>query len=117
MEAKVILDNDLTASAKVPSGASTGTHEALEMRDGGKRYGGKGVLKSGKNVNTLIARTLKGLDILKIQEIDRKMLELDGTKNKSGLGANAILAVSPVRGAGRGIIFKYAALPLSAPGV
>ena len=94
VEAKVILDNDLTASAKVPSGASTGTHEALEMRDGGKRYGGKGVLKAVKNVNTLIARTLKGLDILKIQEIDRKMLELDGTKNKSGLGANAILAVS-----------------------
>lgn len=94
VEAKVVLENGLSAVAKVPSGASTGTHEALELRDGGKRYGGKGVLRAVKNVNTQIAKAVCGMDVAKIQEIDVKMLALDGTKNKAKLGANAILAVS-----------------------
>jgi enolase len=94
VEAKVILENGLFAVAKVPSGASTGTHEALELRDGGKRYGGKGVLKAVKNVNTVISKSLMGCDVFEIREIDRKMIVLDGTENKASLGANAILAVS-----------------------
>jgi len=94
VEAKVTLQNGIFGIAKVPSGASTGTHEALELRDGGKRYGGKGVLKAVKNVNTAIAKVLVGMDVTKIQDIDKKMIALDGTKNKSNLGANAILAVS-----------------------
>lgn len=94
VEAKVVLENGLFAVAKVPSGASTGTHEALELRDGGKRYGGKGVLRAVKNVNTEIAKAVCGMDVEKIQEIDAKMIALDGTKSKSKLGANAILAVS-----------------------
>jgi enolase len=94
VEAKVILENGMIGIAKVPSGASTGSHEALEMRDGGKRYGGKGVLKAVKNVNTSIAKKLVGLDVEDLKGLDKKMLELDGTKNKTNLGANAILAVS-----------------------
>lgn len=94
VEAKVVLENGVSAVAKVPSGASTGTHEALELRDGGKRYGGKGVLRAVKNVNTEIAKAVCGMDVAKIQEIDAKMISLDGTKSKSRLGANAILAVS-----------------------
>lgn len=94
VEAKVILDNGFVGSAKVPSGASTGSHEAVELRDGGKRYGGKGVLRAVKNVLTEIAPALKGMEIDKIRAIDARMIELDGTKNKAKLGANAILAVS-----------------------
>ncbi|TSC83760.1 MAG: enolase [Parcubacteria group bacterium Gr01-1014_13] len=94
VEAKVVLENGISAVAKVPSGASTGTHEALELRDGGKRYGGKGVLRAVKNVNTEIAKAVCGMEVEKIQEIDAKMIALDGTKTKSRLGANAILAVS-----------------------
>ncbi|MFH1292173.1 MAG: phosphopyruvate hydratase [bacterium] len=94
VEARVVLENGISAVAKVPSGASTGTHEALELRDHGKRYGGKGVLKAVKNVNTIIAKALHGKDVRKIKSIDRLMLQLDGTKNKSKLGANAVLAVS-----------------------
>jgi len=94
VEAKVILQNGLVGVAKVPSGASTGTHEALELRDGGKRYGGKGVLKAVKNINTKIAKALKGKDVTKQKLLDKIMLELDGTDNKRKLGANAILAVS-----------------------
>ena len=94
VEAKVVLENGMIGIAKVPSGASTGSHEALEMRDGGKRYGGKGVLKAVKNVNTAIAKKLVGLDVEDLKGLDKKMLELDGTKNKTNLGANAILAVS-----------------------
>lgn len=93
IEAKVVLENGLFGVAKVPSGASTGLHEALELRDGGKRYGGKGVLKAVSNIN-IISKALVGFDIEKIQEIDKKMIVIDGTKNKSNLGANAILAVS-----------------------
>ncbi|MFA7654067.1 MAG: phosphopyruvate hydratase [Candidatus Magasanikbacteria bacterium] len=94
VEAKVVLENGLSAVAKVPSGASTGTHEALELRDGGKRYGGKGVLKAVNNVNTVIAKSLKGVEVTSQLELDKKLLALDGTPNKSKLGANAILAVS-----------------------
>lgn len=95
VEAKVILDNEIIAKAAVPSGASTGIHEAWEMRDGDiKRYKGQGVLKAVNNINTEIAKKLKGFEITTQVEIDRAMIELDGTKNKSRLGANAILAVS-----------------------
>jgi len=81
--------------AMVPSGASTGVHEALELRDGDKkRYSGKGVLKAVDNVNKLIAPAVKGMDPTKQSDIDSKMIALDGTENKSKLGANAILAVS-----------------------
>ncbi|MBS3158142.1 phosphopyruvate hydratase [Candidatus Woesearchaeota archaeon] len=80
--------------AIVPSGASTGTHEALELRDGEKRFLGKGVLKAVKNVNTAIAKNLVGMNPEKQKEIDEIMLKLDGTENKSKLGANAILGVS-----------------------
>jgi enolase len=80
--------------ASVPSGASTGKHEALELRDGGKRYLGKGVLKAVGNVNDVIAEKLVGRDCTKQKETDDLMIELDGTPNKSKLGANAILAVS-----------------------
>lgn len=94
VEAKVILENGLSAVAKVPSGASTGAHEAWELRDGGLRYGGKGVLKAVKNVNTEIARVIVGMEVSEIEKIDAAMIALDGTKNKSKLGANAILSVS-----------------------
>ncbi len=80
--------------AIVPSGASTGTHEALELRDGGKRFLGKGVLKAVDNANRIIAPKLKGIDCRKQGEIDKLMIKLDGTANKSRLGANAILGVS-----------------------
>lgn len=95
VEAKVELTNGIWAIAKVPSGASTGVHEALELRDGDKkRYLGKGVLKAVDNVNKKIAPKLKGKDVTKQLKIDELMLDLDGTPNKSKLGANAILAVS-----------------------
>ncbi|MHB9302561.1 phosphopyruvate hydratase [Thermofilum pendens] len=81
-------------SAIVPSGASTGTHEALELRDGGKRFHGKGVSKAVENVNKIIAPEILGEDSRKQEEIDSKMISLDGTPNKSRLGANAILSVS-----------------------
>lgn len=81
-------------SAAAPSGASTGKHEAVELRDGGRRYGGKGVRKAVENVNTIIGPALEGMDVTKQLEIDLKMRELDGTKDKSNLGANAIVATS-----------------------
>jgi len=80
--------------ASVPSGVSTGKYEALELRDGGKRYFGKGVLKAIKNINEVLAPKLKGMDVSLQEEIDNLMIELDGTENKSHLGANAICAVS-----------------------
>jgi len=94
VEAKVFLQNGIVGVAKVPSGASTGVHEALELRDGGVRYGGKGVLKAVKNVNTIIAKKLVGNEIEDFLALDQMMLGLDGTKNKTKLGANAILSVS-----------------------
>jgi enolase len=91
----VTLDNGITASAAVPSGASTGENEALELRDGDKkRYGGKGVLKAVANVTQTIAPKLVGMDPARQAEIDRLMIDLDGTPMKSKLGANAILGVS-----------------------
>ncbi|HHE76526.1 MAG TPA: phosphopyruvate hydratase, partial [Candidatus Parcubacteria bacterium] len=81
-------------SASVPSGASTGKREAKEIRDGGKRYLGKGVLRAVENINKIIQPRLIGKDPTKQEEIDRLMIRIDGTKNKSKLGANAILPVS-----------------------
>ena len=95
VEADVTLQSGVMGRAAVPSGASTGEHEAVELRDGDpKRYGGKGVLKAVGNVNHLIAPRLKGLNALDQREVDRVLIELDGTPNKSNLGANAILSVS-----------------------
>ena len=95
VEAVVTLDNGVSASAMVPSGASTGKLEACELRDGDKnRYLGKGVLKAVANVNEKIAEKLKGMDAADQEAIDQAMIDLDGTENKSSLGANAILAVS-----------------------
>lgn len=95
VEAEVTLESGETGRAAVPSGASTGEHEAVELRDGDeKRYAGKGVLKAVKNVNEIIAPEIKGLDALDQAEVDRALIDLDGTPTKSKLGANAILAVS-----------------------
>ncbi|MDB5229018.1 MAG: eno [Bacteroidota bacterium] len=94
VEADVITESGVIGRAAVPSGASTGVHEAVELRDGGKAYMGKGVLKAIDNVNTLIAEALVGENVLNQRVIDSILLELDGTENKKKLGANAILAVS-----------------------
>ncbi|MGA8259373.1 MAG: phosphopyruvate hydratase [Arenicellales bacterium] len=95
VEAEVHLAGGASGTAAVPSGASTGSLEALELRDGDPaRYGGKGVLKAVGHVNTEIARAVTGMDAAGQSELDRAMIELDGTENKSRLGANAILAVS-----------------------
>jgi enolase len=95
VEADVVLESGTLGRAAVPSGASTGTREAVELRDGdAKRYLGKGVLNAVANVNGAIRQVLKGLDPVDQRALDRKMIELDGTENKSHLGANAILAVS-----------------------
>ena len=95
VEADVALVGGMMGRAAVPSGASTGEHEAVELRDGDpKRFGGKGVLKAVHNVNDLIAHELKGRDALDQEAIDRLLIELDGSPNKSNLGANALLAVS-----------------------
>ena len=95
VEAEVTLDCGVKGVAAVPSGASTGENEAIELRDGDpKRYFGKGVLKAVSNVNDVIAPKLVGMNVLEQSEIDRIMIDMDGTPNKSRLGANAILAVS-----------------------
>ena len=95
IEVDVRLAGGALGRAAVPSGASTGAHEALELRDGdSKRYGGKGVLKAVANVNDIIASHLKGADAADQPEVDRRLLALDGTENKSKLGANAMLGVS-----------------------
>ena len=95
VEAEVVLQSGAFGRAAVPSGASTGVHEAVELRDGNKkRYGGKGVLKAVENVNDKIYDALAGLDAEDQIEIDQTMIDLDGTENKGKLGANAILAVS-----------------------
>jgi len=90
----VMLDDGAIGEAAVPSGASTGAHEAVELRDGGPRYGGKGVQKAVANVNQHISRALKDIPATEQRVVDRIMRELDGTPNKSRLGANAILGVS-----------------------
>jgi enolase len=94
VEAEVILESGARGRAMVPSGASTGAHEAVELRDGGPRYAGKGVLKAVAAVNEKIAEEIIGLDALNQESVDRAMLALDDTANKGNLGANAILAVS-----------------------
>ena len=95
VEVDVVLENGVMGGAAVPSGASTGEHEALELRDGDKsRYQGKGVLTAVRNVNTIIADALLGEDVTNQAAIDRMLIELDGTKTKSNLGANAMLGVS-----------------------
>jgi len=113
VEVDVILSDGTLGRAAVPSGASTGIAEAVELRDGDKnRYGGKGVLKAVDNVNKIIAKKVKGMDPSKQEDIDQLMIDLDGTKNKGKLGANAILGVSlaaaKAASASRGIsLFKY----------
>lgn len=94
VEVDVVTENDIMGRAAVPSGASTGEHEAVELRDGGKAYMGKGVLKAVENVNTIIAEKLLGVSVFEQNFIDQLMIDLDGTPNKSKLGANAILGVS-----------------------
>jgi enolase len=94
IEVDVITENGILGRAAVPSGASTGEHEAVELRDGGKLYMGKGVLKAVENVNTTIAEEIVGTSVFEQNQIDQTMIELDGTPNKSNLGANAILGVS-----------------------
>jgi len=94
VEVEVILETGAAGRAIVPSGASTGQFEAVELRDGGDRYGGKGVLTAVGNVNDTIARVLNGFDALDQREIDATLIELDGTSNKANLGANAMLGVS-----------------------
>ena len=94
VEARVHLEDGTVAEARVPSGASTGEREATELRDGGERYGGKGVRRAVANVNGEIGRALAGFDATDQDGLDRRMIELDGTPNKSRLGANAILGVS-----------------------
>jgi enolase len=94
IEVDVVTENGVLGRAAVPSGASTGEHEAVELRDGGKAYMGKGVLKAVENVNAKIAPELMGVSVFEQNHIDQLMIELDATPNKSNLGANAILGVS-----------------------
>jgi enolase len=94
IEVDVVTENGILGRAAVPSGASTGEHEAVELRDGGKAYMGKGVLKAVDNVNSNIADEIIGMSVFEQNLIDQTMIELDGTPNKSNLGANAILGVS-----------------------
>src|SRR5207302_9014226 len=95
VEAEVKLEGGARGRAAVPSGASTGEHEAVELRDGDKkRYLGKGVLKAVANVNGEVADALDSIDAGDQRALDEKMIEVDGTENKSRLGANALLAVS-----------------------
>ena len=94
VEVDVITENGILGRAAVPSGASTGEHEAVELRDGGKKYMGKGVSKAVENVNSTIAEALLGVSVFEQNWIDKTMIDLDGTPNKSKLGANAILGVS-----------------------
>ena len=94
IEVDVVTENGVLGRAAVPSGASTGEHEAVELRDGGKAYMGKGVQKAVLNVNSIIAAELMGVSVFEQNHIDQLMIELDGTPNKSNLGANAILGVS-----------------------
>ncbi|HEY9170396.1 MAG TPA: phosphopyruvate hydratase [Lutibacter sp.] len=94
VEVDVITENGILGRAAVPSGASTGEHEAVELRDGGKDYMGKGVLTAVKNVNEILAEEIIGMSVFEQNLIDAAMIQLDGTKNKSKIGANAILGVS-----------------------
>ena len=95
IEVDVYTENGVAGRAAIPSGASTGVHEAVELRDGDKKYFmGKGVLNAVQNVNEVLAEELRGFDVTEQVEIDKRMIEIDGTENKANLGANAILGVS-----------------------
>ena len=94
VEVDVVTENGIIGRAAVPSGASTGEHEAVELRDGGKAYMGKGVSQAVKNVNEILAEELLGVSVFEQNKIDQTMIDLDGTPNKSKLGANAILGIS-----------------------
>ena len=94
IEVDVTTENGYLGRAAVPSGASTGEHEAVELRDGGKDFMGKGVSNAVDNVNTIIAQEILGFSVFEQNKIDQMMIDLDGTPNKSKLGANAILGVS-----------------------
>ena len=94
VEVDVITENGVLGRAAVPSGASTGEHEAVELRDGGSDFLGKGVLTAVSNVNDTIAQHIVGVSVFEQNTIDQMMIDLDGTPNKSKLGANAILGVS-----------------------
>ena len=94
VEVDVVTENGVLGRAAVPSGASTGEHEAVELRDGGSQYMGKGVLKAVKNVNEIIASELLGVSVFEQNAVDQLMIDIDGTPNKANLGANAILGVS-----------------------
>ncbi len=118
VEAEVLLEGGAVGRAIVPSGASTGAHEAHELRDGGERYKGKGVLKAVSNIEERIAPSLCGLSALDQAAVDNCMKELDGTKNKSELGANSMLAVSmaTARAASNGLglpLYRYLGGPMS----
>ena len=93
VEVDVITENGILGRAAVPSGASTGVHEAVELRDGGNDYMGKWVIKAVENVNGEIRDALLGIPVFEQETIDKIMIDLDGTPNKSNLGANAILGV------------------------
>src|SRR5680860_287859 len=93
VEVDVMTENGVLGRAAVPSGASTGEHEAVELRDGGKEFMGKGVLKAVENVNTTIAEELLGYSVFEQNLIDQVMIDLDGTPNKAKLGANAIFCL------------------------
>ena len=94
VEVEVRLESGAIGRAAVPSGASTGVHEAVELRDGGQAFGGKGVTRAVANVDGEIADAVKGMDAADQAAIDRRLIELDGTPNKGRLGANAILGTS-----------------------
>jgi enolase len=118
VEAEVMLEGGASGRAIVPSGASTGAHEACELRDGGSRYCGKGVLKAVANVEEKIAPALCGLSALDQGTVDAAMIDLDGSDNKSALGANAILAVSlaTARAAANGVglpLYRYLGGPMA----
>ncbi len=118
VEAEVLLEGGASGRAIVPSGASTGAHEAHELRDGGDRYMGKGVTKAVDHIEDRIAPALCGLSALDQASVDAAMIELDGSDNKSGLGANAILAVSmaTARAAANGLglpLYRYLGGPMA----
>ncbi len=118
VEVDVTLDNGIVGRAAVPSGASTGAHEAIELRDGGASYDGKGVTQAIANINEVISPNLEGFPVAEQRELDGFLLELDGTENKSKLGANAILGVSlaAARAASQDFgqpLFQYLGSPFS----
>ena len=113
VECDVLLESGVMGRAAVPSGASTGSREAIELRDGDKRrYLGKGVLKAVEHINTEISEAVLGLDATEQAFLDKTLIDLDGTENKSRLGANAMLAVSHGRGPRRRRRSRPAAVPL-----